>query len=548
MEERFRLASAPSLRSSESSTSKARRTSAVLYGNETVFSKIAYAEWFGNLTLVIIVLNAFWIAVDVEWNHPNRKTEDKLPLEPASKVVENLFCVYFTIELLIRFFAFRHLRFILKDWWFMFDGLLVLFMVLETWVFEIIQAIVGNSGDGFLSKFSVLRLLRLLRLTRMTRLIREVPELMTLLKGMVSAARAVSFILFFLLLCMYVFAIVFTAQLGDHEAPEHTVFKEEGPYWERECDGDDCDPTAVELFGSLGDSMMTLFTRGMLADNLAQTLEAIKDRGGKLECPTADDPVIDGATIGDCARVDGSLWLAWLFILFMIISAFCLLNMLIGVLCEVIQQSAAKELETNQLQELKANMAVAFEALDASGVKDGLITAAEWENFQKMNVVRKSLEDLGVEEKYMEERLEQIKETLFGCLADDDTALEQIVPVGTYTGRSGLTFEQFMQKVVEIRPDTPAGALDIEILRVRVEREEQAFNARLDVVEDAISKMLADPQSESTFLADGRPPPKDESTSVASWLRQVPIEVLFAVLHSRAPPEVGVPKVLCNDR
>jgi hypothetical protein len=283
----------------------------------------------------------------------------------------------------------------------------------------------------------------------------------------------------------------------------------------------------------------------MLADNLAQTLEAIKDRGGGLECPS-DSATLESATIGPCARVDGHLWLAWLFILFMIISAFCLLNMLIGVLCEVIQQSAAKELETSQLNELWQNMRKAFDMLDASGVKDGVLTIAEWENFKDIPLVRKSLEDLGVEEKYMEERLDQIKETLFGHISDKDASLDEIVPA-----RDGLTFPVFMEKVVEIRPDTPAGALDTEILRVRVEREEKVFNERLDIVENALATILAEPQKESNNVAnhDSKLLPKDADTSrIEKWLREVPTEVLFAVLHSRAPPVVGTPKVLLDSR
>merc|ERR1719223_1947067 len=107
--------------------------------------------------------------------------------------------------------------------------MLVLFMVIETWVLEIVNLVMGGGGGGILAKFSALRLLRLLRLTRMARLMREVPELLTLVKGMINATRAVSFILMFLLLCMYVFAIIFTAQLGDNFAPERFY---ELQYWE----------------------------------------------------------------------------------------------------------------------------------------------------------------------------------------------------------------------------------------------------------------------------------------------------------------------------
>merc|ERR1719163_1099194 len=146
----------------------------------------------------------------------------------------------------------------------------------------------------------------------------SLPELLTLVRGMIFAARAVGTVLLFMVLLMYVFAIVFTAQIGDPDAPERAT---PDTYWDR-----GSDPTAQELFGTMGDSMMSLFTRGLLGDNLAETLQAIKDRGGKdtYECDSE----------GECNRTGGQLWLMWVFIVFMIISAFCLLNMLVGVLCE----------------------------------------------------------------------------------------------------------------------------------------------------------------------------------------------------------------------
>merc|ERR1719174_277888 len=88
---------------------------------------------------------------------------------------------------------------------------------------------------------------------------RSVPELMTLVKGMLSACKAVFFILLFLILVTYVFAIIFTSQMGD---ADNTEPEEE---------------TAEHMFGTMGDSMMSLFTHGVLGDNLSQTLQAILD-------------------------------------------------------------------------------------------------------------------------------------------------------------------------------------------------------------------------------------------------------------------------------
>lgn len=523
--------------------------------NDTIFARVSQSSLFQNTTLIVIVFNAIWIGVDVEFNHMNLKKDGKLPLEPWSIVVEQLFCFYFSFELLVRFLSFRRKCDCAKDGWFVFDGTLVFFMVLENWILAIIALFLEGGSDGLLSKFSALRLLRLLRLTRMTRIIAFVPELVTLLKGMLSATKAVFFILMFLVLCMYVFAIIFTAQLGDPDAPERYF---EFEYWESNCETEDnCDrdPTAIELFGSLGDSMMSLFTRGMLADNLAETLQAIKDAGGEIICediekyangsyvrvfegeagPT-DRQIIDSTV---CSRTGGSLILFWVFIIFMIISAFCLLNMLIGVLCEVIDDSAAKENESTQISELKRNMATAFKAIDSS--QDGLITSSEWKAMKDRPEVRASMANLGVEEQYIGFRLGQMQESLFGN-AD-----------GEVDAREGLSFEQFISKVMEIRPDTDASALDIELLRTRVEREEKSFTSRLDFVEEALKSVNNISPEIPAKAAISKPAPvispsavkaEETTNSSVAWLREVPTEVLFAVLNSRSPPHPTMPKLL----
>merc|ERR1719456_1753997 len=115
-------------------------------------------------------------------------------------------------------------------------------MVAETWIL-VVASDGGNSGPDLGS----LRLLRLLRLSRMVRLMRSVPELLTLVKGMMAATRSVFSTLVLLVLFIYVFGIIFT-----------------GLY---RCESGDCpdiDPDMIAYFGSMGQSMFTLFVSGTL--------------------------------------------------------------------------------------------------------------------------------------------------------------------------------------------------------------------------------------------------------------------------------------------
>merc|ERR1719440_1481543 len=140
--------------------------------------------------------------------------------------------------------------------------------------------------------------------------------------------------------------------------------------------------------------------------------------------------------------------------------------------------------------DLRKHLEDAFIAIDSS--QDGSITSLEWEQMKNDRSVRASMANLGVEEQYMDERLQQMQESLFPGEDFQEESKEMGFTMtadgkkkraATYSG-AALDFESFMDKVQEIRPDTPASALDIEMLRVRIEREEKSMNTRIDVIEE----------------------------------------------------------------
>mmetsp|Transcript_22162 Transcript_22162/g.49017 ORF Transcript_22162/g.49017 Transcript_22162/m.49017 type:complete len:472 (+) Transcript_22162:2-1417(+) len=369
--------------------------------------------------------------------------DGSMPLDPLATVVENLFCTYFTMEVIVRFLAFRAkctLCPCLFDAWFVFDAVLVLLMVMETWVLPLISLMANSgSGRGALSNFSSFRLLRLLRLTRMVRIMRYFPELMTLVKGIKNAVSVVFWIIAFLILVMYVFAIMFTSQLGD-------------PNDKEPAEGDE--KSGVHYFASIGDSMMTLFTNGVLGDNLIQTLVIIK----------AD-----------------SLFLFWSFLIFMCISSLTLLNMLIGVLCQVVGDTADAEGEANQIALLQMSLSDAFEKIDVS--KDGIISEEEWSHMKNLKDVRAAFGNLGVDEDRMDERLDQMQETLFWKSGKRGEGQ-----------RVGLSFDDFVKKVVGLRWDTPASALDLEVTKNDVVTVGKELGKQLDSVESQVADLLGEPR------------------------------------------------------
>mmetsp|Transcript_85796 Transcript_85796/g.229508 ORF Transcript_85796/g.229508 Transcript_85796/m.229508 type:complete len:774 (-) Transcript_85796:407-2728(-) len=353
---------------------------------------IARSWLFDSLTLAVICCNAVWLCYDAD-RPPDPSVVD-LPMHVV--VVENAFCFFFTLELTVRFCAFKSVCLAAHNSWFCFDFVLVLLMVGETWVLPAIASSVkGPAG------LSMLRLLRLLRLTRMARLMRSIPELLTLLHGMAAAVRSVFSIFTLLILLLYVFGIVFTAQVeaihGRWVAITEALQR-----------GDSLDEAQVELCGWSGTScdqdwgipyeelhanyrtvarsMFTLFGGGTLLDDLNGTLQLLRDGPGSA-------PV-----------------LFWVFILYILISSFTLLNMLVGVLCEVVAATSEGEMENNIKRDAVQTLTAVFEKIDSN--KNERITAFEFETMQFDDEVDGAFSMLGLQPKHTR--------ILARCLFEDD--------------------------------------------------------------------------------------------------------------------------------
>ena len=141
--------------------------------------------------MTVIFLNAIWIGIDIELNHADVLAE----ADVGFILAENLFCFFFSAELLIRFLLYTRKVYALKDMWFLFDLFLVALMIVETWcmpLVHLLSASPAGASTGGLSVLRVARVMRVLRTARMARLVRLMPELMILVKGMMVAFRSVT--------------------------------------------------------------------------------------------------------------------------------------------------------------------------------------------------------------------------------------------------------------------------------------------------------------------------------------------------------------------
>merc|ERR1719343_725893 len=100
------------------------------YKQDSCIAAFAASRQFECVTLSVICANAIWLGTDTDLN----KAKTLKDTHMGWRIGENIFCVYFTFEILVRFAAFREKILCIRDRWFVFDSALVILMVVETWL------------------------------------------------------------------------------------------------------------------------------------------------------------------------------------------------------------------------------------------------------------------------------------------------------------------------------------------------------------------------------------------------------------------------------
>lgn len=409
--------------------------------NDTIFATISMDKRFEWLTLSFILVNAGFIGYDADYSarfyKPDNLYDDDTPLQ--FMIFENVFCVYFTVEVVIRFFAFRRKHFACCDSWFVFDSILVLFMVVETWILPI----VGASGP--LSQLSILRLLRLARITRMAKLMRFFPELQIIVKGMVASVRSVGVTALLLFLLLYVFSILFTSE-----------------YHQGNLD-DDSDDILEEhkLFGSMAKSMRSLFIMGTILDDITYCTNTI--------------------------RGSGKTMMLVAFILFVLISSFTILNMLIGILCEVVGATGEGEREKNLQVKVRAAIGQLFEKMDKD--KNGEISQQEFMSMRHNQNVLNALKDLDIKEKHFD----LYAQLLFKPEEDGG-------PTPTFD------WEKTVNMIIRLRPGTTVSALDFATFQMAVFKNHENMKQHISKIERMCAKLHSQDSASPPNPAPYSPP------------------------------------------
>jgi hypothetical protein len=391
------------------------------YHAEGLFQFIAKHTYFENTTLGVIVINALWISVDTDGNTADTMFQAKWYFN----VMDSLFFIYFVLEVLIRFCAFKRKIDCLKDNWFKFDLILVILYAFDPFTLSIIAKVQGGSGLNLPT--AILRLFRLARLSRLVRMLRSLPELMIMVKGMVTATSSVVYSLGLLMIITYVFAIA-VRNLLPTKTEEECMLEYE----------DDC--IENQFFPNVPQSMHNLIIFASFCDDLQPFMWALK------------------------AQMPPILVLAWIYVA---LASLTVMNMLIGVLCEVISAVALEENESVMVDQVHEKFGAIVETLDENN--DGTISWDEFKAMLELPEALKALEEVNVNPESMVDMAE-------------DVFFEDGEPVA-------VPMEDFMGMVLDLRGGQQATVENIMGLGKRFSQKFMTVQSRIVNLENTVSTM-----------------------------------------------------------
>jgi len=385
------------------------------YHETGFFQWLAKHPYFENTTLSVIVLNALWLSFDTDGN----TADTILEADAIYIVADTFFFSYFSLELFSRFMAFKCKRNCFRDGWFVFDTCLVALYAFDPFSIGLLAALSG--GGGLDLPTAILRLFRLARLSRLVRMLRSLPELMIMIKGMMSASQSVAYTLFLQMVITYIFAIA----LRNLAPPDSNI---EEVY-----------------FSSVPETMHNLLVFGTFLDNLSDYILDVK----------AESP--------PC------LILSWMYIA---LASLTVMNMLIGVLCEVISAVAEEEKESLIVDKVNEKFSSIVQYLDTDG--SGLIS---WDEFQQIldpawmygKEALRALESVNVDAELMVDMAEDF-------FFEDGEKVE-------------ATFPEFMEMVLDLRGGQPATVEWVLKLAKRFNKKFLKLKSRMDGFESKINGM-----------------------------------------------------------
>ncbi|CAJ1352792.1 unnamed protein product [Effrenium voratum] len=292
--------------------------------------RVLCSTWFECVAMSMIIIHAVQIGIQINYLAETKEAE----AGPAWRVVDLIFCSFFTLEVILKLFVYR-LRFFCMHGcaWNILD-----FIVSALQIFEETAALVfaASSNDEPLMSSGVMRTVRVLRgikVMRLVRTVRHAEELQLIVSCLILSLRTFICVLSLLVMTIYVMAIYATQAVYVHriENPDSKGNADLTKWW-----------------GSIPISMLSVF----------QALS------GGVDWNDISSPLLEYVSPG----------FGIIFILFMAFCYLALMNVITGTFVEAVSRQAGHiKIRTRILQARRV-----FNQIDADG--SGFISLDEIQN------------------------------------------------------------------------------------------------------------------------------------------------------------------------
>eukprot|EP00928_Gymnodinium_smaydae_P027241 TRINITY_DN21121_c0_g3_i1.p1 TRINITY_DN21121_c0_g3~~TRINITY_DN21121_c0_g3_i1.p1 ORF type:complete len:636 (-),score=113.04 TRINITY_DN21121_c0_g3_i1:51-1958(-) len=195
---------------------------------------------FGCVSSLMILMNAGFIAYTSEWEIANYGQ----PAPGSFEVVDLVFLIFFTVELLLRLWVHRLYFFVNREWvWNLIDMSLV-----GTSLLGAMLSLTEPEGtdSGNIGYMRIIRLLKIVKIIRSFRVVKVFRELALMLESFLKCFVSMFWALLMLAFLLYVFALVFLQGFSGYLASAE-------PSDQKNID------LVVEQFGSLAKTMLALY-------------------------------------------------------------------------------------------------------------------------------------------------------------------------------------------------------------------------------------------------------------------------------------------------
>lgn len=341
--------------------------------------------------------------------------DSMIDANPVFIVAEQFFAIFFTSEIILRFCSFKRKLSCLRDSWFCFDFVLVVLMDTDAWFMPLITYVLTAEDRSGQRQMGNATILRLAKLLRLMRMLRisRLVRQMPEFFILVKAILAAMRAVFFTLAFLFIILYVFGVAFT-------SILR-------------DSDIGALRFY-SVPKSIQTLTLHVVLVDNLCDLIDAVEAE---------------------------NLYCSYLLYIVIIVATITIMNILIGVLCESINSVADTERTALHVQRVQNSLQKLLleDMVDADN--DGLISKDEFEKMIMNTQATRALEEIDVDVV----GLIDIAETIFAT------------EIGSGTFDRKLTFEEFMEILLQMRGSNKATVRDVVELRKDIHKVIQKLDA-----------------------------------------------------------------------